>query len=148
MTVRTTWRLKAPVARSSAHPWPGIVGLVACGICFLLHGDEYADRFFDSDLIAFMSFWTVDGVARIVDAAASTGLLLGHHDSQTSGVCYRVLSVVAVFFLPIAIFGMSISTETGLRRLPGARDVFRIFNKVTWSAAGLPVSKPARSTIS
>ena len=32
----------------------GIVGLVACGICFFLYGDQYGDRFFHSYLIAFM----------------------------------------------------------------------------------------------
>ena len=32
----------------------GVVGLVACGICLLLYRDQFADRFFQSYLIAFM----------------------------------------------------------------------------------------------
>jgi hypothetical protein len=85
----------------------GVVGLVACGICFFLYGDQYVDRFFHSYLIAFMF---VLGLS-----LGSLGLLMLQH--LTSGhwgimtrrpleAATRVLPVVAVFFLPIAIFGM------------------------------------------
>lgn len=86
----------------------GVVGLVACGICYFLYGDQYADRFFHSYLIAFMF---VLGLS-----LGSLGLLMLQH--LTSGhwgimarrpleSATRVLPVVAVFFLPIAIFGMN-----------------------------------------
>jgi hypothetical protein len=85
----------------------GIVGLVACGICFFLYGDQYADRFFHSYLIAFMF---VLGLS-----LGSLGLLMlqhltgGHWGIMTRRPlesATRVLPLVAVFFLPIAIFGM------------------------------------------
>src|SRR6202162_2688680 len=85
----------------------GIVGLVACGVCFFLYGDQYADRFFHSYLIAFMF---VLGLS-----LGSLGLLMlqhltgGHWGIMTRRPlesATRVLPVVAVFFLPIAIFGM------------------------------------------
>ena len=85
----------------------GIVGLIACGICFFLYGDQYADRFFHSYLIAFMF---VLGLS-----LGSLGLLMlqhltgGHWGIMTRPPlesATRVLPVVAVFFLPIAIFGM------------------------------------------
>jgi hypothetical protein len=85
----------------------GIVGLVACGICVFLYGDQYADRFFQSYLIAFMF---VLGLS-----LGSLGLLMlqhltgGHWGIMTRRPlesATRVLPVVAVFFLPIAIFGM------------------------------------------
>jgi hypothetical protein len=85
----------------------GIVGLVACGICFFLYGDQYADRFFHSYLIAFMF---VLGLS-----LGSLGLLMlqhltgGHWGIMTRRPlesATRVLPIVAVFFLPIAIFGM------------------------------------------
>jgi hypothetical protein len=83
------------------------VGLVACGICYFLYGKDYADRFFQSYLIAFMF---VLGLS-----LGSLGLLMLQH--LTSGhwgimtrrpfeAATRVLPIVAVFFLPIAIFGM------------------------------------------
>jgi hypothetical protein len=84
-----------------------IVGLVACGICFFLYGDQYGDRFFHSYLIAFMF---VLGLS-----LGSLGLLMlqhltgGHWGIMTRRPlesATRVLPVVAVFFLPIAIFGM------------------------------------------
>ena len=84
-----------------------IVGVVACGICFFLYGDQYADRFFHSYLIAFMF---VLGLS-----LGSLGLLMlqhltgGHWGIMTRRPlesATRVLPVVAVFFLPIAIFGM------------------------------------------
>ena len=85
----------------------GIVGLVACGICFFLYGNQYGDRFFQSYLIAFMF---VLGLS-----LGSLGLLMLQH--LTGGhwgimirrpleSATRVLPLVAVFFLPIAIFGM------------------------------------------
>src|SRR5580658_277373 len=85
----------------------GIVGLVACGICFFLYGDQYADRFFHSYLVAFMF---VLGLS-----LGSLGLLMLQH--LTGGhwgimirrpleSATRVLPLLAVFFLPIAIFGM------------------------------------------
>jgi hypothetical protein len=85
----------------------GIVGLVACGICFFLYRDQYADQFFHSYLIAFMF---VLGLS-----LGSLGLLMlqhltgGHWGIMTRRPlesATRVLPVVAVFFLPIAIFGM------------------------------------------
>jgi len=85
----------------------GIIGLVACGICFFLYGDQYADRFFHSYLIAFMF---VLGLS-----LGSLGLLMlqhltgGHWGIMTRRPlesATRVLPLVAVFFLPIAIFGM------------------------------------------
>ncbi len=85
----------------------GIVGLIACGICFFLYRDQYADQFFHSYLIAFMF---VLGLS-----LGSLGLLMlqhltgGHWGIMTRRPlesATRVLPVVAVFFLPIAIFGM------------------------------------------
>lgn len=85
----------------------GIVGLVACGICIFLYRDQFADRFFQSYLIAFMF---VLGLS-----LGSLGLLMlqhltgGHWGVMTRRPlesATRVLPVVAVFFLPIAIFGM------------------------------------------
>jgi hypothetical protein len=85
----------------------GIVGLVACGICLFLYKDQFADRFFQSYLIAFMF---VLGLS-----LGSLGLLMlqhltgGHWGIMTRRPlesATRVLPVVAVFFLPIAIFGM------------------------------------------
>jgi hypothetical protein len=85
----------------------GIVGLVACGICFFLYGDQYGDRFFHSYLIAFMF---VLGLS-----LGSLGLLMlqhltgGHWGIMTRRPlesATRVLPVVAILFLPIAIFGM------------------------------------------
>ena len=85
----------------------GIVGLVACGICFFLYGDQYGDRFFHSYLIAFMF---VLGLS-----LGSLGLLMlqhltgGHWGIMTRRPlesATRVLPLVAIFFLPIAIFGM------------------------------------------
>jgi hypothetical protein len=86
----------------------GIVGLVACGILFFVNRDQYADRFFHSYLIAFMF---VLGLS-----LGSLGLLMLQH--LTGGhwgimirrpleSATRVLPVVALFFLPIAIFGMN-----------------------------------------
>ncbi len=85
----------------------GIIGLVACGACFFVYGDQFADRFFHSYLIAFMF---VLGLS-----LGSLGLLMLQH--LTGGhwgimirrpleSATRVLPVVAVFFLPIVIFGM------------------------------------------
>jgi len=85
----------------------GIVGLVASGICIFLYRDQFADRFFQSYLIAFMF---VLGLS-----LGSLGLLMlqhltgGHWGIMTRRPlesATRVLPVVAVFFLPIAIFGM------------------------------------------
>jgi hypothetical protein len=85
----------------------GIVGLVAFVICFFLYRDQFADRFFHSYLIAFMF---VLGLS-----LGSLGLLMlqhltgGHWGIMTRRPlesATRVLPVVAVFFLPIAIFGM------------------------------------------
>jgi len=85
----------------------GIVGLVACGICLLLYRDQFADRFFQSYLIAFMF---VLGLS-----LGSLGLLMlqhltgGHWGIMTRRPlesATRVLPVVAILFLPIAIFGM------------------------------------------
>ena len=86
----------------------GIVGLVACGILFFVYRDQFADRFFHSYLIAFMF---VLGLS-----LGSLGLLMlqhltgGHWGIMTRRPlesATRVLPVVAVFFLPIAIFGMN-----------------------------------------
>ncbi|HZV87387.1 MAG TPA: hypothetical protein VFF95_07575 [Candidatus Binatus sp.] len=85
----------------------GIVGLVACAICLLLYRDQFADRFFQSYLIAFMF---VLGLS-----LGSLGLLMlqhltgGHWGIMTRRPlesATRVLPVVAILFLPIAIFGM------------------------------------------
>jgi hypothetical protein len=85
----------------------GIIGVVSCGICFFLYRDQYADQFFHSYLIAFMF---VLGLS-----LGSLGLLMlqhltgGHWGIMTRRPlesATRVLPVVAVFFLPIAIFGM------------------------------------------
>jgi hypothetical protein len=85
----------------------GIAGLVAFVICFFLYKDQFADRFFHSYLIAFMF---VLGLS-----LGSLGLLMlqhltgGHWGIMTRRPlesATRVLPVVAVFFLPIAIFGM------------------------------------------
>ena len=85
----------------------GIAGLVACGICVFLYGGQFADRFFHSYLIAFLF---VLGLS-----LGSLGLLMlqhltgGHWGIMTRRPlesATRVLPVVAVFFLPIAIFGM------------------------------------------
>jgi len=85
----------------------GVVGLVACGICLLLYRDQFADRFFQSYLIAFMF---VLGLS-----LGSLGLLMlqhltgGHWGIMTRRPlesATRVLPVVAILFLPIAIFGM------------------------------------------
>jgi len=85
----------------------GIAGLLACGICFFLYREQFADRFFHSYLIAFMF---VLGLS-----LGSLGLLMlqhltgGHWGVMTRRPlesATRVLPVVAVFFLPIAIFGM------------------------------------------
>jgi hypothetical protein len=84
-----------------------IVGLVAFGICFFLYKDQFADQFFRSYLIAFMF---VLGLS-----LGSLGLLMlqhltgGHWGIMTRRPlesATRVLPVVALFFLPIAIFGM------------------------------------------
>jgi hypothetical protein len=86
----------------------GIAGLVACGLCFFLYRDQFADRFFHSYLVAFMF---VLGLS-----LGSLGLLMlqhltgGHWGIMTRRPlesATRVLPVVAVFFLPIAIFGMN-----------------------------------------
>lgn len=86
----------------------GIAGLVACGILFFVYRDQFADRFFHSYLIAFMF---VLGLS-----LGSLGLLMlqhltgGHWGIMTRRPlesATRVLPVVAVFFLPIAIFGMN-----------------------------------------
>ena len=85
----------------------GIAGLVACGICVFLYGGQFADRFFHSYLIAFLF---VLGLS-----LGSLGLLMlqhltgGHWGIMTRRPlesATRVLPVVALFFLPIAIFGM------------------------------------------
>jgi hypothetical protein len=85
----------------------GIAGLVGCGICVFLYGGEFADRFFHSYLVAFLF---VLGLS-----LGSLGLLMlqhltgGHWGIMTRRPlesATRVLPVVAVFFLPIAIFGM------------------------------------------
>jgi hypothetical protein len=85
----------------------GIAGLVAFVICFFLYRDQFADRFFHSYLVAFMF---VLGLS-----LGSLGLLMlqhltgGHWGIMTRRPlesATRVLPVVAVFFLPIAIFGM------------------------------------------
>jgi hypothetical protein len=85
----------------------GIAGLVACGICVFLYGGQFADRFFHSYLVAFLF---VLGLS-----LGSLGLLMlqhltgGHWGIMTRRPlesATRVLPVVAVFFLPIAIFGM------------------------------------------
>ncbi|HXJ06481.1 MAG TPA: hypothetical protein VNH65_15360 [Candidatus Acidoferrum sp.] len=85
----------------------GIAGVVACGICVFLYGGQFADRFFHSYLIAFLF---VLGLS-----LGSLGLLMlqhltgGHWGIMTRRPlesATRVLPVVALFFLPIAIFGM------------------------------------------
>ena len=85
----------------------GIAGLVACGICVFLYGGQFADRFFHSYLVAFLF---VLGLS-----LGSLGLLMlqhltgGHWGIMTRRPlesATRVLPVVALFFLPIAIFGM------------------------------------------
>src|ERR1700731_298604 len=84
-----------------------IAGVIACGIGYFLYGDQYFDRFFHSYLVAFMF---VLGLS-----LGSLGLLMlqhltgGHWGIMTRRpleAATRVLPVVAVFFLPIAIFGM------------------------------------------
>jgi hypothetical protein len=86
----------------------GIAGLVACGICFFVYRDHYADQFFHSYLIAFLF---VLGLS-----LGSLGLLMlqhltgGHWGIMTRRPlesATRVLPVVAILFLPIAILGMN-----------------------------------------
>jgi len=86
----------------------GVAGLVVCAILFFVNRDQFADRFFHSYLIAFMF---VLGLS-----LGSLGLLmLQHLTGGDWGIvtrrplesATRVLPVVAVFFLPIAIFGMN-----------------------------------------
>jgi hypothetical protein len=86
----------------------GIAGLVACGICFFVYRDQYADHFFHSYLIAFLF---VLGLS-----LGSLGLLMlqhltgGHWGIMTRRPlesATRVLPVVAILFLPIAILGMN-----------------------------------------
>lgn len=85
----------------------GIVGLLACAVGFFIYREQYADRFFQSYLIAFMF---VLGLS-----LGSLGLLMLQH--LTGGhwgimirrpleSATRVLPLVAIFFLPIVIFGM------------------------------------------
>lgn len=82
----------------------GVVGVVACAVCYFLYGDQYADRFFQSYLLAFLF---VLGLS-----LGSLGLLmLQHLTSGHWGVmtrrplesATRVLPVVAVLFLPIVL---------------------------------------------
>jgi len=84
-----------------------VVGILACGIGYFIYRDKFADQFFQSYLVAFMF---VLGLS-----LGSLGLLMLQH--LTSGhwgvmtrrpfeAATRVLPVVAVLFLPIAIFGM------------------------------------------
>jgi hypothetical protein len=81
---------------------------VACGICFFVYRDQYADHFFHSYLIAFLF---VLGLS-----LGSLGLLMlqhltgGHWGIMTRRPlesATRVLPVVAILFLPIAILGMN-----------------------------------------
>ncbi len=82
----------------------GVIGIAACGICFLLYRDRYAEQFFHSYLIAFLF---VLGLS-----LGSLGLLMLQH--LTGGhwgivirrpleSATRVLPVVAVLFIPILI---------------------------------------------
>jgi hypothetical protein len=86
----------------------GVAGLVVCAVLFLVNRDQFGDRFFHAYLIAFMF---VLGLS-----LGSLGLLmLQHLTGGNWGIVIRrplesatrVLPVVAVFFLPIAIFGMN-----------------------------------------
>jgi hypothetical protein len=86
----------------------GVAGLLVCAILFFVNREQFADHFFHSYLIAFMF---VLGLS-----LGSLGLLmLQHLTGGDWGIvtrrplesATRVLPVVAVFFLPIAIFGMN-----------------------------------------
>ena len=85
----------------------GVIGIVACGICFFLYRDKFAEQFFHSYLVAFMF---VLGLS-----LGSLGLLmLQHLTGGQWGIVIRrplesatrVLPVVAVLFIPI-VFGMN-----------------------------------------
>jgi hypothetical protein len=85
----------------------GIVGLVTCGICILLYRDQFADRFFQSYLMAFMFVLGLSlGSLGLLMLQHLTGGQWGIMTRRPLESATRVLPVVAVFFLPIAIFGM------------------------------------------
>ena len=85
----------------------GIAGLLACGICFFLYREQFADRFFHSYLIAFMFVLGLSlGSLGLLMLQHLTGGQWGVMTRRPLESATRVLPVVAVFFLPIAIFGM------------------------------------------
>jgi hypothetical protein len=85
----------------------GIAGLVACGICLFLYRDQFADRFFQSYLVAFMFVLGLSlGSLGLLMLQHLTGGHWGIITRRPLESATRVLPVVAVFFLPIAIVGM------------------------------------------
>ncbi len=85
----------------------GVLGLVACGICVFLYGDQYAERFFHSYLIAFLFVLGLSlGSLGLLMLQHLTGGHWGILTRRPLESATRVLPVVALFFLPIAIFGM------------------------------------------
>ena len=128
----------------------GIVGLVACAILFFLNGDQFADRFFHSYLVAFMF---VLGLS-----LGSLGLLMlqhltgGHWGIMTRRPlesATRVLPVVAIFFLPIAIFGMKHLYGEWLNAPSTVeKAAFGSPTNLSGHRTGSSVSRRARSTIS
>jgi hypothetical protein len=86
----------------------GIVGLVAFGICFFLYKDQFAAQFFRSYLIAFMFVLGLSlGSLGLLMLQHLTGGHWGIITRRPLESATRVLPVVAVLFLPIAIFGMN-----------------------------------------
>lgn len=85
-----------------------VLGIVLCGIGFWVYGKDYADRFFQSYLIAFMFILGLS-------LGSLALLMLQHLTSGHWGIMIRrplesatrVLPIVAILFLPIAILGMN-----------------------------------------
>ncbi len=86
----------------------GIAGLVACGICFFVYRDQYADHFFHSYLIAFLFVLGLSlGSLGLLMLQHLTGGQWGIMTRRPLESATRVLPVVAILFLPIAILGMN-----------------------------------------
>jgi hypothetical protein len=97
----------------------GIVGLVAFGICFFLYKDQFAAQFFRSYLIAFMFVLGLSlGSLGLLMLQHLTGGHWGIITRRPLESATRVLPVVAVLFLPIAIFGMNFLYKEWLNAPP------------------------------
>jgi hypothetical protein len=115
----------------------GIVGLVACGICFFLYGDQYADRFFHSYLIAFLFVLGLSlGSLGLLMLQHLTGGHWGILTRRPLESATRVLPVVAVFFLPIAIFGMKHLYGAWLEAPPTGEGALSDFQKTYLTSTG------------